>query len=44
MQRRELYDPSADISMMLNEVRSMNLLDFNRNRQKDLFLCDIYSD
>ena len=25
-------------------IKSLNLLDFERNREKDLFLCDINSD
>lgn len=30
--------------MMTSQVRSLNLLDFSTNREKDIFLLDIYSD
>lgn len=42
--RGSVYDPVADVYMMQNQQRSMNLLDFNANRDKDLFLIDINSD
>jgi hypothetical protein len=29
---------------MTSQVRSLNLLDFSTNREKDIFLLDIYSD
>lgn len=44
MQRGQGYSPNSDLSMMSAQIRSMNLLDFSVNRQKDLFLLDIYSD
>jgi len=44
MQRGQGYDPTADINMMTNQVRSMNLLDFSVNKEKEIFLLDIYSD
>ena len=44
IQRGQSYDIVSDIDMMNSQVRSLNLLDFSINREKDLFLLDIYSD
>jgi hypothetical protein len=44
LQRGQSYDISSDIDMMNSQIRSLNLLDFSINREKDLFLLDIYSD
>lgn len=43
-QRGQGYDPSSDIDMMNSQIRSLNLLDFSANKERDLFLLDIYSD
>lgn len=37
------YDIARD-SEMNNQHRSLNLLDFNNNRDRDLFMIDVYSD
>ena len=44
LQRGQGYDPVADVTMMTNQTRSLNLLDFSLNKEKDLYLVDIYSD
>jgi hypothetical protein len=44
LNRRQPYDIAADIKMMESEVRSMNILDFNRNPKKDIFLLDEFND
>ena len=39
-----VYNPGGDAYMMERQQRSLNLLDFSANQDKDLFLIDIYSD
>ena len=42
---RGLSGESLQESVLLQVgIKSLNLLDFERNREKDLFLCDINSD
>jgi hypothetical protein len=44
LQRGQSYDPTSDIDMMNSQIRSLNLLDFSANKEKDIFMLDIYSD
>lgn len=44
LQRGQGYDPTSDIDMMNSQIRSLNLLDFSANKEKDIFMLDIYSD
>ena len=38
------HEAIHDAILMQVGIKSLNLLDFERNREKDLFLCDINSD
>jgi len=40
MERGSTYSPDADVSQMSAGVRSMNLLDFSRKADKEIFMLD----
>ena len=44
MKRGETYSPGADFNQMTTGVRSMNLLDFSRKAEKEIFMLDKYTD
>jgi hypothetical protein len=44
MERGSTYSPDADVSQMSAGVRSMNLLDFSRKADKEIFMLDSYTD
>ena len=43
-ERRDTYNLGMDVNMFEMQQRSVNVLDFDTNRDKDLYLLDIYSD